>query len=148
MRRRAAFTLIELLVVMAIIGLLAGMMFPIFGAMRTRAKITKARHEAGQIDTAWKAYQLKERSLLSVSEMKDASDWAYLEPYMETTNLMKFANGIPVDPWNEFYQVHLENILDETDPGKDRAVKVWSKGPDKKSEGYTSTNGGDDARSW
>ena len=142
MRRRAAFTLIELLVVMAIIGLLAGMMFPIFSAMRTRAKITKARHEAGQIDTAWKAYQLTKRSLPAVTEMKNASDWAYLEPYLETTNLMTFSNGIPVDPWNEFYLVHLD------DKDADRAVKVWSKGPNRISSGFVSTNGGDDARSW
>src|SRR5450756_2003925 len=97
--RRTAFTLIELLVVMAIIGILAGMLFPIFGAMRTRAKITKAHHEAGQIDTAWKMYQLKERTLVPVVGISamDAGAWAYLGPYMETTNLMTFSNGAPVD---------------------------------------------------
>ena len=142
MRRRAAFTLIELLVVMAIIGVLAGLLFPIFGVMRTRAKITKARHEAGQIDFAWKAYQLKERILPPdpVNNDMDANAWTNLAPYMETTNLMNTnAAGVPVDPWKSLYKVHFGDL--------DRDIKVWSCGPDKQN-GFTLTNGGDDARSW
>ena len=143
-RRRAAFTLIELLVVMAIIGILAGMLFPIFGAMRTRAKITKAHHEAGQIDTAWKMYQLKERTLSSVqgmTAMDTANTWTNLAPYMETANLMVFSNGVPVDPWGSYYHV----LLKQDDPERD--IKVWSFGPNKKDDSSL-INGGDDVRSW
>ncbi len=146
MRRcRFAFTLIELLVVMAIIGILAGMLFPIFGAMRTRAKITKARHEAGQIDTAWKSYQMKERSLPALTDMNTAGAWAYLVPYIETTNLMRIgAAGVPTDPWGVAYKVLFG------DP--DRDIKVWSCGPDTNNNcvvaGGSLTNGGDDVCSW
>ncbi len=142
-RHRSAFTLVELLVVMAIIGFLAGMMFPIFGAMRTRAKITKTRSQAGQIDTAWKSYQLKERSLPGApktDQNMDANAWTLLGPYIEATNLMTYLNGVPVDPWGNVYKMR---FFDD-----DRDIKVWSYGPDKTPGVSTSTNGGDDVRSW
>ena len=50
-----AFTLIELLVVVAIIMLLAGLLFPAFTYVREVAKKTKAKAEVKQLDTAWRA---------------------------------------------------------------------------------------------
>ncbi len=50
------FTLIELLVVIAIIIILAALLLPALGRVRDRAKLTKARQEVAQIDTALRGY--------------------------------------------------------------------------------------------
>jgi prepilin-type N-terminal cleavage/methylation domain-containing protein len=50
------FTLIELLTVIAIIAVLAGLLFPAISAAMKKTKITKASVEAHAIETAWTAY--------------------------------------------------------------------------------------------
>lgn len=50
------FTLIELLVTIAIIAILAGIMFPIFAAARERAKLVTCTSNARQIHMAWRMY--------------------------------------------------------------------------------------------
>ena len=52
----AAFTLIELLTVVAIIGILAALIFPAIKKALEKAEITKATTEVNAIETAWKAY--------------------------------------------------------------------------------------------
>ncbi len=52
-----AFTLIELLVVIAIIGVLMGLLFPALSAARHRARVTRAKMEMKQIETAWISYR-------------------------------------------------------------------------------------------
>jgi prepilin-type N-terminal cleavage/methylation domain-containing protein len=55
-RRKKGFTLIELLVTIAIIAILAGIMFPIFAAARERAKLVTCTSNARQIQMAWRMY--------------------------------------------------------------------------------------------
>ncbi len=50
---RSAFTLIELLVVITIIGILAGLLFPVLGVIRNRAWETRTRNTAVQLSRAW-----------------------------------------------------------------------------------------------
>ena len=49
---RQAFTLVELLVVMAIIAILAGLLFPTIGRMRDKAKLTRCMNNVKQIALA------------------------------------------------------------------------------------------------
>ena len=61
-RGRAAFTLIEMLVVMAIIGLLAGLVFPTVTAVRTKAYATQTHEMVNQMQNAWKIHMNEFRS--------------------------------------------------------------------------------------
>jgi len=56
-RRRMAFTLIELLVVVAVIAILAALIFPITGALKKQRTLKVAQAELAQIETAIEAYK-------------------------------------------------------------------------------------------
>ena len=53
MKKRTAFTLVELLVVMAIIGILAGILFPALGGIRKKARRTQSHNLVTQVEAAW-----------------------------------------------------------------------------------------------
>ena len=55
--RRRAFTLIELLTVIAIIGVLAAMLFPVFSSVKKRSLINHADAEMAQLETAIDRYK-------------------------------------------------------------------------------------------
>jgi prepilin-type N-terminal cleavage/methylation domain-containing protein len=54
---RRAFTLIELLTVIAVIGILAALLFPAFSAVKRHALINHATAEMGQLETAIDRYK-------------------------------------------------------------------------------------------
>src|SRR3954465_3753031 len=56
MTRESAFTLIELLVVIVIIGVLAGLSFPVYQSVQNSAKKTQAKNDVTQIVTAVNAF--------------------------------------------------------------------------------------------
>lgn len=53
---KGGFTLIELLVVVAIIGILAALLLPVFTKVRARAKIATTKGVIGELETAIRAY--------------------------------------------------------------------------------------------
>jgi prepilin-type N-terminal cleavage/methylation domain-containing protein len=58
-RREAAFTLIELIVVVAIIAIMAGLVFPIVGAVNAKKQISVAQTQLKGIEAAIDGYKTK-----------------------------------------------------------------------------------------
>jgi len=56
-RNASAFTLIEMLVVIAVIGILAALIFPVVGAVERRQYINHARAEMAQLEAAIERYK-------------------------------------------------------------------------------------------
>ena len=63
----AAFTLIELLVVIGIIGILAGLLFPVLARAKERAKGTQCLSNLGQMQIAWNIYADDHQGTLPVN---------------------------------------------------------------------------------
>lgn len=164
-RMQGAFTLIELLVVVAIILMLAGMMFPAFSYVRETARKAKAKTDIKQLDTAWRALLSDYRSWTAVSLSQgnydmDASKVNVLRGtnpkgviYMEFDGSSTNAAGAFVDPWyysakapNNIFRVALGDLTGTITPFAGitvyRDIGVWSKGKD----GTEGTK--DDVKSW
>ena len=58
-QRRAAFTLIELIIVIAIIGILASLIFPIAGVVNRKKQISTAQTQLKALETAIDGYKTK-----------------------------------------------------------------------------------------
>lgn len=169
---RAAFTLMELLVVIAIIALLLGIIVPSYFSIRDKAKYTKAKVTAKNLETAFKGYLDHYRVWPSVFtdestplEIKDeiyrilrgenvGSDnmdsIAFYE--FETTNSSDGALDAWSDPsdsttW-QTYRVRVDRNYDNKIAvgGQDlyRTVIVWSAGTNRVDDG----GAGDDVKSW
>ncbi len=69
------FTLIELLTVIAIIGILAGLIFPAVGGALGRAAETRAKNNLRQIATAYQTYSIVGTQIRNIQETS-MDDWA------------------------------------------------------------------------
>jgi len=88
-RKRAAFTLIELLVVIGIIGILAGLLFPVLAHAKERAKGTQCLSNLGQMQIAWNIYADDHQGTLPVngsgsSAGKYADEPSWVAGYLST----------------------------------------------------------------
>ena len=88
-RKRAAFTLIELLVVIGIIGILAGLLFPVLARAKERAKGTQCLSNLGQMQIAWNIYADDHQGTLPVngsgsSAGKYADEPSWVAGYLST----------------------------------------------------------------
>lgn len=70
-KSKQAFTLIELLVIMAVISILAGMLFPALNMIRQRAWDTTARELCLQACVAWNSLLLEQRQYPPMTLLKD-----------------------------------------------------------------------------
>lgn len=99
--RVSAFTLIELLTVIAIIGVLAAILIPTVGAVRTQAKQARCASNLRQIGVAIAAYAdahrgaFPETSHGAVANLEEVS-WIYtLKPYLGNVDEVRLC---PLDP--------------------------------------------------
>ena len=121
------FTLIELLIVIAIIGILAGLVFPALGTVRNNAKRSKASTECQSLKTAIIMYE-SEFSCWPVKVSGSADTTISGSEYVEMCKVLTGENskktvfyevgvgydenkGI-LDPWGRPYQVMLDVDFD------------------------------------
>ena len=134
-----AFTLIEMLVVIAIIGILMSLLIPALSGARHRARVTRARMEMNQIETAWISYRNDYRELpQGLSQMDQNAVSILTGDNPREISYMEFSEGEFLDPWGEIYRLALAdnnnpNQVSVMIPGEgfvrlDRPVAVWSTG--------------------
>jgi len=132
---QAGFTLIELLLVLVILGTLAAIVIPKFAGRTEQARVTAARSQISNFDTALDAFEVdngfypKGRDGLNdlVSQPKDTPNWK--GPYLKQEN-------IPLDPWSHAYIYEC--------PGRHNSstYDIMSMGPDGR------VGGDDDIANW
>lgn len=121
-RRRAAFTLIEIMVVVVILGILAATIVPQFIGMTHDAKLSAAKSQISEIESALERlaihldrYPSSDEGLRLLVEAPPGDDKKWRGPYLKQ---------VRNDPWGHPYQyrapgVHHANSFD-----------IWSRGAD------------------
>jgi type II secretory pathway pseudopilin PulG len=169
--------LLELLTVIAIIAVLAGLLFPMIKIVLTRAEVAKAQQAVGGLATAFRAYYTEYGKWPDVTV--NPPNCTVGNPCNVNTNLFGAANnargivfyefpakdldvsGNLVDPWGHPYRCNFDvnyqnSILNPFSGGTPNPINagliVWSRGPDGLSSefggGGTSANDKDNVVSW
>jgi general secretion pathway protein G len=133
-RSKHAFTLIELLLVLVILAALAAIVTPKFANRSKQAKITQAKAQIANFETALQAFEIdvsrypteSEGLAALVKEPSNAEGWQ--EPYLK--------GGVPLDPWGKEYVYKIPGSYNED------SYDLYSVGPDRK------IGGGDDIKNW
>jgi prepilin-type N-terminal cleavage/methylation domain-containing protein len=127
-RQRTGFTLIELLVVMAIISILASMLFPSFAKARAKAEQTDCLSNLKQLGYAIFMYSSDYDGLAPV---QDTSNWTasfqqfgYIVPEYSTTGTINWAQA--VYPYTKNYQINECKSTIDWAPGSDQSQPALS----------------------
>lgn len=129
-----AFTLIELLLVLVILAALAAIVTPKLANRSKQAKITQAKVQIDNFETAIEAFEIdvsryptsSEALEALIKEPTNAEGWQ--GPYLK--------KGIPLDPWGKDYIYKIPGSYNE------EGYDLYSMGPDRK------TGGDDDIKNW
>jgi prepilin-type N-terminal cleavage/methylation domain-containing protein len=105
MMRLRAFTLIELLVVVAIIAILAAILFPVFAQAKTSAKGAASLSNNSQLGRAWVMYA-------------DDYDDTAVPVWARTPGPLEFGRlpGVPYSPWSQLLRSYAKNSAITQDP--------------------------------
>jgi len=137
---RSAFSLIEMLVVIAIVGILAGLLFSAHGIARYRALATRTQSTAGQVASAWVALLQDRRAYptvdikalpgaetdngdLQFAMTKEAGD--LLQAYFERTDIQK--NYGILSAWGERHAIAHERAKKDPKTFDAKPYILWSK---------------------
>ena len=118
--RQSGFTLIEVMIVVVILGILAAVVVPTIMDKPDQAKVTKARHDVTQIESALQIYRLDNHSYPSTDQGLDS-----LTKKPSSAKAWKeggYIKSLPKDPWGNDYQY--------LNPGVHGAIDVFSFGQD------------------
>lgn len=105
LRRQRGFTLIEIMVVIVILGILAAFAIPNIMDNPEKARITKAEHDIGTIESALEMYKLDNFNYPTT----DQGLQALIQPPQTGPEPRNYKQGgylksLPKDPWGNDYQ--------------------------------------------
>lgn len=123
--RPQAFTLIEMLVVIAIIGILAGILLPTLGSLKTKAKIKQAQMEMVNLAAAIKAYEAEyHRFPASVdAERNGKPDFTFGTTGTPATQAVITGNGSTYEANNSEVMYILLNQINQAPPALQAQIK-------------------------
>jgi general secretion pathway protein G len=122
LQRRQAFTLIEIMVVVVILGILAATIIPQFVGTTQEAKVSTAKANVAELESALERFQLHmdrypagEEGLNALVEAPTAEDKRWRGPYIKR---------LRPDPWGTAYQYRNPGVHHKT------GFDLWSRGAD------------------
>jgi general secretion pathway protein G len=121
------FTLVELMVVIVIIGLLATIVAFNVLPLGDKGKITKAKSDIAQIESALEVYKLQNDVYPSTTDGLQALVTAPADADPTKYQRGGYIKKLPLDPWGKPYLYAA--------PGQHGEVDVWTLGADHKEGG-------------
>ena len=104
-QRAGGFTLIEVMVVVVILAILATVVVPRIMDRPDDARITKAKQDIRQLESALKLYRLDNRHYPSTDQGLDALvEKPNTSPEPDNWAKGGYVEGLPEDPWGTPYQ--------------------------------------------
>jgi general secretion pathway protein G len=132
----SGFTLIELMLVLVILATLAAIVLPKFTGRSQQAKVTGARTQIANFETAISAFEIDlgrypttTEGLRALVQKPTSDSEGWLQPYMSREE-------VPKDPWGNEYQYRYPGQYNEN------SYDLYSVGPDHR------MGGDDDITNW